>query len=117
MKFTVSHQSSQSKSTIDNPLLLQDLHASFDKDPPSRIRHHVVVSQARLSRGHLSRSTFSKSTLTRSTVRIIHEKAMLIVKKRCQQHKSGGCPGRATSEGASVVVRHQHNHPPAPILV
>ena len=32
---------------------------------------------------------------------------------RCQQYKSGGCPRRATSEGTSVVVRHQHNHPPA----
>ena len=30
----------------------------------------------------------------------------------CQLHKSG-CSGRATSDGASVVVRNEHNHPPA----
>ena len=29
---------------------------------------------------------------------------------RCSCHKSG-CPARATSEGTSVVVRQQHNHP------
>ena len=31
---------------------------------------------------------------------------------RCQLHKSG-CNGRATSKGSSVVVRNEHNHPPA----
>ena len=30
---------------------------------------------------------------------------------RCQLHKNRGCPGRATLEGASIVVRHQHNYP------
>ena len=29
-----------------------------------------------------------------------------------QLHKSG-CSGRVTSEGSSVVVRNEHNHPPA----
>ena len=31
---------------------------------------------------------------------------------RCQMHKSG-CSARATSEYSSVVVRSEHNHPPA----
>ena len=31
---------------------------------------------------------------------------------RCQLHKSG-CSGRATSQDTSVVVRSEHNHPPA----
>ena len=30
---------------------------------------------------------------------------------RCQNHKAG-CPARATSEGSSVVVRWDHDHPP-----
>ena len=30
----------------------------------------------------------------------------------CQLHKSR-CSGRATSGGSSVVVRNEHNHPPA----
>ena len=30
---------------------------------------------------------------------------------RCESHKAG-CPARATSEGRSVVVRKEHNHPP-----
>ena len=30
----------------------------------------------------------------------------------CQMHK-GGCSVRVTSEGSSVVVRSEHNHPPA----
>ena len=33
-----------------------------------------------------------------------------LVFRRCQQHKSG-CNARATSEGTSVVVRHEQNHP------
>ena len=32
---------------------------------------------------------------------------------RCQNHKAG-CPARATSEGSSVVVRKEHDHPPNP---
>ena len=32
---------------------------------------------------------------------------------RCQNHKAG-CPARATSEGRSVVVRKEHDHPPNP---
>ncbi len=32
---------------------------------------------------------------------------------RCQSHKAG-CPARATSEGSSVVVRKDHDHPPNP---
>ena len=29
---------------------------------------------------------------------------------RCQQHRNG-CVARATSEGTSVIVRREHNHP------
>ncbi len=32
---------------------------------------------------------------------------------RCKNHKAG-CPARATSEGLSVVVRNEHDHPPNP---
>ena len=32
---------------------------------------------------------------------------------RCQNHKAG-CLARATSEGSSVIVRREHNHPPNP---
>ena len=31
---------------------------------------------------------------------------------RCQIHKSG-CSPKATSKGSNVVVRSEHNHPPA----
>ena len=32
---------------------------------------------------------------------------------RCEQHRQG-CEARTTSEGSSVQVRKQHNHPPNP---